>query len=161
MFHIFLSHHREVFLDRCLIKVLQRAPASDLFDSQSNCVPSFLDQLILSFEREQQKKTIEKNQHNVKVDSLAPSIVYRATINRGLYLSNKKFMARVIDDYSDLCEAILDVAQELSVAVGLEQFILMNQLLDEAIDDAVNRLPAQNLILTKSEDAQLKVATQL
>jgi hypothetical protein len=143
MFHIFLSNHREVFLDRCLIKVLQRAPTSDLFDLTTKCVPPFLNELIVTFEREQDRKTIDCRELNLESHSLASSIVYRSTINRGLYLSNKKFMTQIIDDYSDLCEAILDVAQELSVTIRLEQFVLMNQCLDKAIDDAVSGLATQ------------------
>jgi hypothetical protein len=134
MLHEFLSANRDELVRRCTAKVaLRNAPAAGSSETKTGPrrgVPLFLDQLGEALRRR---------------DAAGSSAAASASIegNRTATLHGEQMQEQgytidqVVHDFGDVCQAITELAREKRAPVSVEEFQILNRLLDNAIADAV------------------------
>lgn len=131
MLQEFLSAHREELIRRCKAKVaLRDSPAGAALEPKRG-VPLFLDQLGDALRRRQQ-------------DGSPPSAGASKESNRTAKLHGKQMQEegysidQVVHDYGDVCQAVTELARERRVPISVDEFQILNRMLDNAIADAVS-----------------------
>jgi signal transduction histidine kinase len=146
MLHEFLLTHRTALIDRCRLKVAQRAHPEATQQLLGYGIPMFLDQLIKTLRVEQSAEPFDSR----KVSG--PSGGERAGISEmgeAAILHGRELMAhgftvdQVVHDYGDLCQAITDIAFEKHTAIAIDEFRTLNRCLDNAIAVAVTEYSYQ------------------
>lgn len=134
MLHEFLSTNRDELIRRCAAMVgLRNAPAAVAPGPKMaprRGVPLFLDQLGDALRRR---------------DDAGSSAAASASLegNRTATLHGEQMQEQgytvdqVVHDFGDVCQAITELAREKNAPVSVEEFQILNRLLDNAIADAV------------------------
>jgi hypothetical protein len=134
MLHEFLSANRDELVRRCTAKVgLRNAPPAESSGTKTQPrrgVPLFLDQLGEALRRR---------------DAAGSSAAASASMegNRTATLHGEQMQEQgytidqVVHDFGDVCQAITELAREKRAPVTVEEFQILNRLLDNAIADAV------------------------
>ncbi len=131
MLHDFLSVHREELIRRCKAKVgLRDSPAAAASEPKRG-VPLFLDQLCEALRRRH-------------TDGALPTARAATESNRTATLHGKQMQEegysvdQVVHDYGDVCQAVTELARERRVPITVDEFQILNRMLDNAIADAVS-----------------------
>jgi hypothetical protein len=130
MLHEFLSAHREELIRRCRAKVGLRDSPAGAPKQPKHGVPLFLDQLGDALRHRQ-------------ADGSAPSACASKESNRTASLHGRQMQEegysidQVVHDYGDVCQAVTELARERLVPISVDEFQILNRLLDNAIADAV------------------------
>jgi len=128
MLHDFLTANREELLRRCRAKVGLRGFASAGSLEPRRGVPLFLNQLGEALRRRQ----------------TSPAPFHEREGNRTASVHGEQMQEEgytvdhVVHDYGDVCQAITELAREKGVQITVEEFQILNRLLDNAIADAVS-----------------------
>jgi signal transduction histidine kinase len=122
MLHEFIVLNREEIILRCRAKVATRSVPPPTDAEIDHGVPVFLNQLSEALRLGQ---------------STNPEIS-RSAIKHGHDLLLQGFtVSQVVHDYGDVCQAITELAVELNVPIGTDEFRMLNRCLDDAIAGAV------------------------
>ncbi len=145
MLHHFLENHRTILIDRCRLKVAERAsPGAPEF--QGYGIPVFLDQLIKTLQVEQTAAPMDSRKVSGPSGggSAAASEIGEGAMRHGRELMTQGFtVEQVVHDYGDLCQAITDLAFEKSAPIQNDEFRTLNRCLDNAIAVAVTEFNYQ------------------
>lgn len=119
MLHEFLSSNRGDLISRCQLKVSQRASPPATASELHYGVPLILDQLYhaLLLERESDRTA---GLHGSELFKLGYTV------------------DQVVHDYGDLCQAVTELAKEISEPITVDEFHTFNRLLDNSIANAVS-----------------------
>jgi hypothetical protein len=137
--HEFIHANRQELSDRCRTKVGNRAlPAGSRLEL-AHGVSLFLDQLTEALRTEATLAT-----KHLKVVGLLRASPANLESSRAAKLHGKELLDegytvdQVVHGYGDVCQAITELAAERNAPVTVEEFHYLNQLLDNAIADAVS-----------------------
>jgi len=131
MLHEFLKAHRAELIRRCVAKVGLRDSPAAAASVPKRGVPLFLDQLGEALRRHQD-------------DGSPPSVCASNESNRTATLHGRQMQEegysvdQVVHDYGDVCQAVTELAKERHVPIAVEEFQILNRMLDNAIADAVS-----------------------
>jgi hypothetical protein len=145
MLHEFLTTNRAALIERCRLKVAKRMAPKVTAAELSHGIPAFLDQLIKTLQVEQTSEPMRSRRVSGPVGGGAAvsEIATTATLH-GRELSEQGFtVEQVVHDYGDLCQAITDLAFELSAPIAIDEFRTLNRCLDNGIADAVTEFSFQ------------------
>jgi signal transduction histidine kinase len=118
----FIVVNRQEIIRRCETKVAGRSVATPSEAVVAHGVPVFLDQLVEAL-------------RGPRVSS--PDIA-RSALHHGHELLLKGFtVSQVVHDYGDVCQAITELAVEMSASISTDDFRMLNRCLDDAIAGAV------------------------
>jgi hypothetical protein len=94
-------------------------------------VPSFLDQL---------GEALRRRQANGSPSTAAASMEGNRTATlHGKQMQEEGYtVEQVVHDYGDLCQAITELARERRAPITVDEFQILNRMLDNAIADAVS-----------------------
>ena len=153
MLHEFLTKHRAELIARCSAKVAKRTAPLAITPGQQYGIPVFLDQLIETLRLEQTASAPDKNKVSGPPEpapSPVPSDIGKTAAKHGNELLRQGLTVdQVVHDYGDLCQAVTELAVEISEPVRVAEFHTLNRCLDNAIADAVTefarRRDSQNL----------------
>jgi signal transduction histidine kinase len=140
MLHEFLSQNRGELIQRCREKVAVRASPGATEDELEHGVPFFLDQLIKTLRLEQTANPMDSRKVSGPSGGGRPALSELGDMaaRHGGELMKRGFtVEQVVHDYGDLCQAITDLAFELSEPVEVDEFRTLNRCLDNAIAMAV------------------------
>ena len=140
MLHEFISHNRDEIIRRCRAKVAARTVPTPTSVEIAHGVPVFLDQLTDA----------------LRGGGAASADIARTALQHGHELLLKGFTAsQVVHDYGDVCQAITELAVEVSAPIRTDEFRMLNQCLDDAIAGAVSEFGrAQNQSTLAGEAAR-------
>jgi len=127
-----IANHRQEIIERTRAKVALRMAPRPTHDELTNGVPLFLTQL--------------GNILNQEAAQSAPdgSAMGASASQHGRDLLSQGFsMAQVVHDYGDVCQAITELALDLRIPIGTEDFQTLNRCLDNAIASAVTEYARQ------------------
>jgi signal transduction histidine kinase len=143
--HDFLATHRATLIDRCRVKVAQRAAPRASDDLQVFGIPIFLEQLIKTLRVEQSAAPLESRKVSGPSGGQGGvSEIGESARHHGRELLAHGFtVEQVVHDYGDLCQAITDLAFEKSAAIATDEFRTLNRCLDNAIATAVSEFSYQ------------------
>jgi signal transduction histidine kinase len=122
MLRDFIDRHRDEIIVRCRAKVATRSvpPPTDI--EIDHGVPVFLDQLTDA----------------LRLGDGDSRAIGRTAVLHGRDLLLQGFtVSQVVHDYGDVCQAITELAVQLRVAIGADDFRTLNRCLDDAIAGAV------------------------
>jgi signal transduction histidine kinase len=145
MLHEFLSTHRDTLIDSCRAKVAQRSSPETTEAELQHGIPLFLDQLIKTLRFEQGSSP----EHGIQVSGpqgggAAASEIGNSAMRHGRELMQHGFtVEQVVHDYGDLCQAITELAGDLSAPIDVDEFRTLNRCLDNGIADAVTAFTLQ------------------
>ena len=131
LLHDFLAANRDELIKRCTAKVARRDPPAAAAQQAKRGVPLFLDQLSEALRRR-------------KADGFSSSGRSSKEGNRTATLHGKQMQEegytvdQVVHDYGDVCQAVTELARERHTAITVDEFQILNQMLDNAIADAVS-----------------------
>jgi hypothetical protein len=135
----FISTHRDEILRRCRDKVAKRsAPLSTENDERG--VSQFLDDLI--------------GELNAGSRSSATAMGAIATQHGADLFVSGYTVGQVVHDYGNVCQAVTDLAVELSVTLSSEDFRILNRCLDDAIASAVAEYSRQQRVVAGDDGLQ-------
>jgi signal transduction histidine kinase len=139
MLHEFLAAHRHAIIGRARAKVAAR-PAPRATEAElDRGIPLFLDQLI---------DTLRLSQPSS--DAMAESAA-----RHGRDLLKQGFtVAQVVHDYGGVCQAVTELAAEITAPITVEEFHSFNQCLDEAIAQAVTEYTRGRVQSTADEGTE-------
>lgn len=146
MLHEFLSTNREELIARCRSKVEKRASPEATTNELDHGVPLFLDQLIKTLMVEQSARPMDSRKVSGSAGGGKPShyeLGDMAALHGGELMRRGFTVEQVVHDYGDLCQAITDLAFELSEPVEVDEFRTLNRCLDNAIAMAVTEFSYQ------------------
>ncbi|HMI31383.1 MAG TPA: HAMP domain-containing sensor histidine kinase [Candidatus Limnocylindrales bacterium] len=128
--HEFISKHRKELIERTRAKVALRAAPRPTPNELTNGIPLFLTQLgrVLKAEAD---------------PAAASEMRESATLHGGDLLRQGFTISQVVHDYGDLCQAATELALEMDVPIGTEDFHTLNRCLDNAIASAVTEYARQ------------------
>jgi signal transduction histidine kinase len=143
MLRDFISKHRQELIERTRAKVALRAAPRATNDELANGVPLFLTQLSHILQQEAAQST-----PNGSAMGLSASEHGRDLLDQGFSI------AQVVHDYGDVCQAITELALDLRLPIGTEDFHTLNRCLDNAIANAVTEYARQREV--DASDAEVK-----
>ena len=158
MMHEFLSAHRDELIVRCQAKVAERLAPKATAHELEHGIPMFLDQLIKTLRIEQgvepsQSRRVSGNSDGKHADR---SEMGAAAARHGHeLLAGGSTVEQVVHDYGDLCQAITDLAFELDVPFGIDEFRTLNRCLDNGIAAAVTEYNYQRDFVIAEKSAQV------
>jgi signal transduction histidine kinase len=155
--HEFLSANRPELIERCALKVSQRAAPTPTDAELEHGIPLFLDQLVKTLQIERMPDPARSRAVSGPAGGgdLALSEIGSGAARHGFELLQHGFTVdQVVHDYGDLCQAITDLAFERGEAIGIDEFRTLNRCLDNAIAGAVTEFAYQRDLLTSGKDAQ-------
>ena len=124
----FIAAHRDEIITRCRAKVAVRSVAAPQQPDEDYGVPLFLDQLIEA----------------LRLGVRPSPEIGESAIRHGRELLRKGFtMSQVVHDYGDVCQAVTELATEMSAVISSADFCVLNRCLDEAIAGAVTEYGRQ------------------
>lgn len=151
--HEFLAAHRDDLIDRCRSKVLKRRAPMATDAELEHGIPLFLGQLIKTLTVEQSSDPLQSRLVSGPSDGgkSAASQIGATAAQHGLELLQHGFTVdQVVHDYSDLCQAVTELAFEHDVPIQAIEFQTLNRCLDNAIADAVTEYSyARELAITE------------
>src|SRR5580692_3552341 len=156
MLHEFLATNRDALVERCRLKVAKR-PAPKVTDAElMHGIPAFLDQLIKTLLVEQSSEPLRSRKVSGPAGGgPAVSEIGTTAALHGRELSLQGFtVEQVVHDYGDLCQAITDLAFELSASIEIDEFRTLNRCLDSGIADAVTEYAYQRYSVLANDGAQ-------
>jgi signal transduction histidine kinase len=122
MLYEFIAVNRDDIIRRCRVARRSVPPPSQA--EIDHGVPVFLDQLV----------------HALRLGLTASPEIGRSAVQHGHDLLRQGFtVSQVVHDYGDVCQAITELAVELSAPISAEDFRTLNRCLDEAIAGAVTQ----------------------
>jgi signal transduction histidine kinase len=123
MLEDFIAANRDLLIERCRAKVAARSMPPPTAAEIDHGVPVFLDQL---------RNALRGVGHEADI---ADSAVLHAhdLLLQGFTIS------QVVHDYGDVCQAITELAVDLSAPISTDDFRLLNRCLDDAIAAAVTQ----------------------
>ncbi len=128
----FISKHRQELLERARAKVALRAVPRATTEELANGVPLFLSQLSHILQQEANQTAPD----GAAMGTTAPQ--------HGSDLLKQGFtIAQVVHDYGDVCQAITELALDLRVPLGTDDFHILNRCVDNAIASAVTEYSRQ------------------
>ena len=157
MLHDFLSTNRTELIERCALKVSQRAAPAPTHAELSHGIPLFLDQLVRTLQIELMPNPFLSRAVSGPAGGggLALSEIGTGAARHGFELLQHGFTVdQVVHDYGDLCQSITDLAFERGESIGIDEFRTLNRCLDNAIAGAVTEYAHQRDLLTTAKDAQ-------
>jgi signal transduction histidine kinase len=119
----FILTHREELIARARGKVANRLAPRPTDLELASGVPLFLEQLA---------ETLRLASTSMKL-----TMDQSATRHGAALLERGYTVAQVVHDYGDVCQAITELAEELSAPITTDEFRTLNRCLDEAIAGAV------------------------
>lgn len=134
MLHDFLNANRDELVRRCAAKVgLRDSPAASSPGPRAEPrrgVPLFLDQL---------GEALHRRHASGSFPTAAASLEgNRTAALHGEQMQEEGYtVEQVVHDYGDVCQAITELAREKGAPVSVDEFQILNRLLDNAIADAV------------------------
>ena len=131
MLHDFLTANRDELIRRCKAKVGGRdAPAAAASELKRG-VPSFLDQL---------GEALRRRQADRSPSTAAASMEGNRTATlHGKQMQEEGYtVEQVVHDYGDVCQAVTELARERRAPITVDEFQILNRMLDNAIADAVS-----------------------
>ena len=140
MMHEFLTAYRDDLIERCRVKVLQRASPKATEVELDQGIPLFLDQLIKTLKMEQGSHPMQSRAVSGPSGGGKPSlseIGEAAALHGGALLKRGFTVEQVVHDYGDMCQSITDLAFEVDVTIETDEFRTLNRCLDNAIALAV------------------------
>ncbi len=160
MLHEFLTAHRAELIERCRLKVAKRLAPKVADAALAHGIPPFLDQLVKTLQVEQTAEPMESRR--VSGPSGGGPVASEISVTAALHgreLSKYGFSVdQVVHDYGDLCQAITELAFELSAQIGTDEFRTLNRCLDNGIADAVTEYAFQRSTLV--EDNSVRALNQ-
>src|SRR6185503_13695403 len=122
MLHEFIALNRDEIIRRCRAKVATRSVPPVTEAEINHGVPVFLDQL----------------QDALRLHETTNLEIGRTAVKHGHDLLVQGFtVSQVVHDYGDVCQAITELAVELSAPISTDDFRTLNRCLDDAIAGAV------------------------
>jgi hypothetical protein len=113
----FIGLHRAEIIKRCRAKVAARSIPPPTEAEVNHGVPLFLDQLVGA----------------LRLGLVSSPEIGESAIHHGHDLLHQGFtVSQVVHDYGDICQAITELALELSAPIGTEDFRTLNRCLDDA-----------------------------
>ena len=139
----FIIRYRQELIERTRAKVALRPAPMPTTHELVNGVPLFLTQLATILEREAAR------------DDSDGAEMGSSAVQHGSDLLQQGFsIAQVVHDYGDLCQAITELAVELSVPIAAEDFHTLNRCLDDAIAIAVTEYARQRDVDVSGEEVK-------
>ena len=140
MLHELLTSRRDEIIERCRTKVATRTMPPPTEAAVDHGVPVFLNQL---------SEALRLGLISVPEIGTSAARLGQDLLRRGFTVS------QVVHNYGDVCQAITDMAVELYVPIGANDFRTLNRCLDEAIAGAVTAFgQAQNQSGVAAESAR-------
>jgi signal transduction histidine kinase len=122
MLYEFIAVHRDEIIRRCRAKVATRSALPPTDAEIDHGVPVFLDQL----------------QNALRLGETTHLEISSTAVKHGHDLLVQGFtVSQVVHDYGDVCQAITELAVELSAPISTDDFRTLNRCLDDAIAGAV------------------------
>ena len=151
MLHEFIETHRDALVERCRLKVGRRSPPPPAPKDQGkdidNGISSFVGQLIDTLRLEQfslrSNNRVVAGPWRSEARDMPTQIASTATSNGGDMFRQGFTLAQVVDDYGDLCQAVMELAIEKGVSISAREFLTLNRCLDVAMADAVTEFSRQ------------------
>jgi signal transduction histidine kinase len=141
MLHQFLQENRTELIERCRMKVAQRAAPRPTPKEMEHGIPLFLGQLIETLRVEQDPGSVQRRKasgHTGPALRNAISEIATSASKHGHELLRQGFTVdQVVHDYGDLCQAVTELSMERDTPVSADEFHTLNRCLDDAIADAV------------------------
>jgi signal transduction histidine kinase len=140
MLHELITSRRDEIIGRCRTKVATRTMPPPAEAAVDHGVPVFLNQLA---------EALRLGLISVPEIGTSAARLGQDLLQRGFTVS------QVVHNYGDVCQAITDMAVELDVPIGANDFRTLNRCLDEAIAGAVTAFGrAQNQSGVEAESAR-------
>lgn len=154
---VFLENYRDELIDRCKAKVARRPFRAATGEQLKNGVPLFLEQLRRTLVAEARGQGAE----SISISGISGGDVRtQSEMGASAAAHGKQLLElgysvdQVVHDYGDLCQAITDLAAEVSEPFSVDQFRTLNRCLDNAIADAVTEFSLQReLNLAREQSA--------
>ena len=131
MLHQFLTANRDELIRRCLTKVGSRSSPAAAAAEPKRGVPVFLDQLGEALRRREASGSSAFPRASAE-DNLTAALHGQQMLDEGYTVE------QVVHDYGDVCQAVTELAQETGAPITVEEFQILNALLDNAIAEAVS-----------------------
>lgn len=131
MLHNFLTTHHDELIRRCQAKVsLRDSPAAAAADPKRG-IALFLEQL---------GEALRLRQANGALPCARASMEgNRAATLHGKQMQEEGYRVdQVVHDYGDVCQAVTELARERRAPITVDEFQILNMMLDNAIADAVS-----------------------
>lgn len=157
MMHEFLSAHRDALIDRCRLKVAERAAPKATVEELEHGIPLFLDQLIKTLRVEQSAHPMQSRKVSGPSGgtNAVSSEMGEAAAQHGRDLLKGGFTVdQVVHDYGDLCQAITDLAFDLNIPIEIDEFRTLNRCVDNGIAVAVTEFNYQRDFLVAEKQAE-------
>jgi signal transduction histidine kinase len=142
--HDFLASHRTALIDRCRLMAANRPSPPATEHELVNGIPTFLDQLIETLRLEQ---TSERGRSpeisGVAGGGTRSQIGDIATLHGRELLQQGYSLEQVVRDYGDVCQAVTNLAYELTAPIEVDEFRTFNRCIDNAIASAVDAYALQ------------------
>lgn len=140
MLHEFLSTNRAALIDRCRAKVAKRSAPNAATAQLDHGVPVLIDQLIKTLKVEQTAAPATNPEGHPPAQT---EIGATAMLHGRELLKQGSTIDQVVHDYGDLCQAVTELASEVSAPIEVEEFRTLNRVLDDAIAGAVTEFSSQ------------------
>jgi signal transduction histidine kinase len=141
MLHQFLDDNRTELIERCRVKVAQRAAPRPTPKEMEHGIPLFLGQLIETLRTEQDPDALDRRNVSGRSGPAARNAISEIATTaskHGHELLRQGFTVdQVVHDYGDLCQAVTELSMERNTPVSADEFHTLNRCLDDAIADAV------------------------
>ena len=138
MLHDFLTENRQELIRRCEAKVKLRDPPGIATLQARRGVPQFLTQLGEALRRRRASPGAQENLASPAAEH-ASQEGNRTAAYHGKQMHEEGYTVdQVVHDFGDVCQAITELAKELGAPVTVEEFQILNRMLDNAIADAVS-----------------------
>lgn len=122
MLHEFIADNQEEIIRRCRAKVATRSMPAPAAAEIGHGIPVFLAQL----------------REALRLGLTTTPDISKSAIEHGHELLLRGYtVSQVVHDYGDVCQAITELAVELSTPISAENFRTLNRCLDDAIAGAV------------------------
>src|SRR5688572_20400913 len=119
MLHEFITTYRDAIISRTRAKLTDRPWPLVSTSELEYGVPLFLTQLSETLRLE------------TTATPFSETAISAAALKHGAELRERGFnISQVVHDYGDICQAITEIAVELSIPVTTEEFHILNRCLD-------------------------------
>ncbi len=154
--HEFLTANRGELIERCRMKVARRPAPRATEEELEHGITLFLDQIIKTLKAEESDQGAES--HRLSGPSggadATMSEIGRAAKAHGRELLEHGFtIDQVVHEYGDLCQSVTDLAVEINVPLGNDEFRTLNRCLDNAIAVAATEFNTQRDNMFAQKDA--------
>ena len=156
MMHEFLSENRGELIERCRMKVAQRATPKATVEELDHGITLFLDQIIKTLKAEESSQCAESNRLSGPASGVGAvlSEMGIGAKEHGRELLQHGFtIEQVVHDYGDLCQSVTDLAVEVNAPLSNDEFRTLNRCLDNAIAVAATEFNAQRDNIFADKDA--------